>query len=436
MKANVPPKGSASGVEWNKGIIGRWESFFRKRYGCGPMWSRALGTFIVSCALENAVLQDKMGDVRPNIYIVDIGRTGLGIKSPTVNRVVDAIRSFDANIIGPSRFTPEGLVKYVTGAKAKKDSKGETVDEGEEGHRNFVIINDELSRILADRKREHMSGNDETMSEVWDGYLPPYRTVGRGKEGGVHVYASLLGASSYWFLTLLDEYFFMQGLGNRILWVDEEVKPPKFGEDFFYGGGEDKEWEELKSFTVESLQSVRKYCRTVLMPFNDEWREWGNKLRNDVFSRGMMASRDEEYRVKQILNSLKLAMCYAASTFSYNEGNETLLVSKENLGRAVEDTEKYVDMWRSLMKKWEKHPTGSVGKAVEEDQDLIERFIREAGSNGIVKSKLTFAVHNRMVVKRLNELLDVLESSHLIKIEERKGQTGRAPEVITWIGKG
>ncbi|MDH2900564.1 MAG: hypothetical protein PXY39_06290, partial [archaeon] len=66
-------------VPFKDGIIGRWEEFLTKENKATPMWARGCGTAIVSADLYDIALADKMDDeLRPNLFIVNIGPSGRG----------------------------------------------------------------------------------------------------------------------------------------------------------------------------------------------------------------------------------------------------------------------------------------------------------------------------------------------------------------------
>ena len=339
-----PPKT----VEFDKGLIAKWEHFFTKRYGCGPMLSRALGTFIVSSALYNAKVTDKMGAVVPSLWFFLITKTGTG-KSPPLATVRKVLRDYDGKLLGPARFTVEGLTAHITGKKTKAD-----VDEPDDDvlpHTHLAIVRDEMSSLLEDRtKRTYLSGMDEFLSELWDGYLQGYRTRGHYSEGNVPVYITLFGAASHRFLRILDEAFFEQGIGNRPLWIDEKIEAPLADRDFFLPDESDAELEALTAETHEAFKILSTLTYAVFGNATG-LRNWSNEIRRKLNEGGYSSDMEAGYMAKQVLNVIKLSIVYSASRFAIIDNN--ILVMDEDMKLAISDIGEYAKMWRSLVSKWQ-----------------------------------------------------------------------------------
>ncbi len=332
----------SSRVSWEKGIIGKWEHFFRDRFPIGPMWARALPSSLVSIALSNVVLTDKMGDVKPSLWFMYVGRSGLGYKTPPLKIIRKLIQAFNPELVAPSKFTPEGFTEYV--------KKGDTVL-----HFANFIIRDETSKLLGEAlKFSHMNTLLEYLSELWDGWIEGYRTRKMQYEGNISVYVTFLSATSEYFFELLTEGFFRQGLGNRILWIIEiPRKPEKLDPEsfFFPSGSEDEEYECLKKETLEKLKELSSVTAVYLLPSAQLlWTEFQYELNLQVHKDKALAA---SFKIKQPLNCLKLAMVYAASISNVDWTNKTLIVDKESMKRAIDDTRTYFKMWQKAIEWWE-----------------------------------------------------------------------------------
>lgn len=193
------------------------------------------------------------------------------------------------------------------------------------------------------------------MSNAWDGYVEGTSTIQRGDEGDFDCYVSLYGAGSYMFLKLLDLEFFQQGLGNRVLWIDEPVVPPRLRDDFFYSSAYDEEWENLVTRTKARLTFLREKCETAIMVHGQKWIDWANletdKMvkRHDIITE--LDDAESEYTSKLKMNVLKLAMVYAASRLSVNEKEKILSIQPHDVEMALADGRRYSEMWHSLMGK-------------------------------------------------------------------------------------
>jgi hypothetical protein len=111
-------------LTWEEGVIGRIETFLLKRFPIGKMWARSNGLTMVSSALSDVILEDFMGDVRPNVFVLYIAVSGLGCKTPPIKMIRRMIAEFDRKILSATKFTPEGFTEWVLGVSKKKIKKG------------------------------------------------------------------------------------------------------------------------------------------------------------------------------------------------------------------------------------------------------------------------------------------------------------------------
>lgn len=346
-------------LTWEDGIIGKIESFLLSRFPIGKMWARACATAIVSSSLGKVKLEDKWGDVRPNIFIINIAKSGLGWKSPLIRFVRRVIVEFNPTVLAPPKFTPEGFTEWVIGTKKK--SKKED-DDREVVHRHLVnsIVRDEADKILGETYHKY-NVMKQYLSELWDGWIEGYYTRSYQYEGNVSVYVTLLGASSDLFFKMLDEDFFRQGLGNRILWIVEDNPAPEkldSNQFFFNIGQKDEEFSTLQKETVERLQRLSDVVLAFMFPNAGKlWVEYQHECSTRAYKAEALQG---SYEIKQPLNALKLAMIYAAGRMDLTEN--LLNVKEEDMRRAIEDMKTYTNMWERAMDWWEtisaeKNPT-------------------------------------------------------------------------------
>jgi len=109
------PSLGVSRTSWDEGIIAKLERFLMERYPIPQLWARGIGIAVTSAALHNLCqFEDKMGRVRPNIYVLYIAPSGRGHKTPPIIRAREIIREFDKGLLVPPRFTVEGLTEHIT----------------------------------------------------------------------------------------------------------------------------------------------------------------------------------------------------------------------------------------------------------------------------------------------------------------------------------
>lgn len=344
MSSGTQPKSTT----FEDGVIGKLEAFFQTRFGLGKMWSRAISTVVFSTCLYKAILVDELGVVKPNIFVVDIGPSGLGMKSPPMRRARELIKAFNPEFLGLSIYTPPALREWISPDLNVK------ANEGRKFHLNFTMLRDEASTLFGEG-RDYMRDLYELLSELWDGYLESYATRGYGNEGDVEVYVSMLGAGSLKILQLLDQAFFDQGLGNRILWVDEPVTYKEWDADFFFADSNDPDFEVLKDQTVEKMLWLERTCQRAVVVDGTLWLKWSNEVRERFGKTSDYAT--DQYLSKSLLNCLKLAICYAASRMSVNAADGIVAIMASDIEMAIADMKAYISMWKSVMAKWK--ATGS-----------------------------------------------------------------------------
>ena len=318
---------------------------------------------------------------------------------------------------------------------------------------SFVIIRDKFSRLFKDTRREAMSDVLEFLSELWDGYVESYRTRKYGLEGGVDAYAVLLAASSPYFFKLLSsqEEFFVQGLGNRFLYIVEKnprVKKIINPDDFFFGpGSSDEKWRKLKKEVIDELNQLKQVKTAYVKPEARKlWVDFYNSYLEKV---SKLDELEGSYLTKVPLNALKLALIYAASRLDFR--NEVLNVTEEDMTRAIEDMRKFEAQYQELMTWWNEYAgqLKSVKKISRASKYDLQEFMRKIAILGqgyaTVKEISAWCdAPNRNQIAELLGLgvakgwLEVLEEKDVPKelYERFKPKAGVYPQVFRLTSKG
>lgn len=349
------------------------------------MWARSLGTILASTALGNMgkfEISDEWGEVFANLFFIYIGRSGIAIKTPPIKMVKKILHAYNKEVICPTRFNSESFAEWVEGTSGKVGSKQNR--KKIKPHSINICVADEASRILGDIKH-NPNRRDllEFISKLWDNEIEGKYTRGHQIEGNISVYFSMLGASSRYFYKLLEKDFFTQGTGNRILWiVDVKFNPPKLNaKKFFYQYARDNKFNELRDKIVGMMRTISEaYGIWIENDAGELWVEFANKIFAQIVK---MKEWEGEYSAKVALNALKLSMCYASSRLNIDPVN-MIHIEKEDMQRAINDSVKYVQMWKLAMLQWEKY-----GKSKKDNQDEMksgkydaEKLTRFAFENG------------------------------------------------------
>lgn len=338
------PVSEVESVAWEQGLIAKLERFLVERYPIPDLWARAIGIALVSIALHNVKhFETRYGKLKPNVFIVYIARSGMGFKSTVLNRVIEIVLEWNPDLLGPSRFTTEGLYDYING---RKDENGKPISLP---HDSFIIIRDELSNIFKDSRRDYMNRLLEDLSMLYDGKFEPYATRKYGLEQfewKTGLYVVLVSATTEHFLKLMNEDFFIQGLGNRFLYVvGDNPKIEKLDPHEFFYNSEDEEWKELKKEIVEDLKKIEEAASAFVFPEAGKmWTDFQYECYKEAVETG------DEYIMRLPEQALKLAIIYAASRFDIKF--RVVNVREEDMRRAIEDVKRFKEQYVKVGQWW------------------------------------------------------------------------------------
>ncbi len=394
-------------TDWNGSIIGRLEKLLQKRIGTGPMWPRLAASTLVSVALHNVILYDKTGPVTPSLWGLYIGPSGLANKTPLLRRIKEIATEFNPEYLGPTRFSIEGFIQHISGSyKLTKEEEEEEQERVKPKTTNF-LVRDEMSRLLGESKGyQYMNTIQEFMSELWDGETEGYATRKMRHEGGVKVYVSLLSASSNKFYKMLEEDFFEQGLGCRLLYVNEKPPKPEMDpDDYFESLDSDDEWTSLKQEIVSHMKIMEKLEWAYPDPdANKMWREFRFAIKTHIYNKEEPTLLDL-YRAKEPINALKLAIIYAASQYSFALENGRILVRKEHMEQAIRDIKIYDEMFRRVLSEWNKRRVKrEQGKMKSSKYDLLDIINLASRQGGLI------------TVPKVETELDLTDTAKITKI--------------------
>jgi hypothetical protein len=200
-------------------------------------------------------------------------------------------------------------------------------------------------------------------------------------EGNINVYFSMLAASSRDFYRLLNKDFFIQGTGNRILWiVEDKFVPPKLNPDkFFYQYAQDNKFVEFRNSIIDGMRKISSaYGIWIDKDASELWINYANKLFENIVT---LKDNEAEYSAKVALNVLKLSMCYAASRFNIDPNN-MIMISLEDMQTAIEDGKEYLRMWKLAMVQWSMRNEDENEDRMKTSKYDVDKFVAIAIENG------------------------------------------------------
>ena len=211
------------------GFIDEFKDFILDRTDTSPDWAEAIGTSLCSTAIgSDRRLATIMGSIKLNVFYIMIGPSGIASKSVPINQFARPILTeynelvgYDSNMdppqtcMFPGHFSIEGILQYL--------SNPDTIHSG-------ILMRDEFTNMFADSHKQYMGGIIEFLSELYDGHLNARYTRSTKLEKPTNVYATILAATTPYIYKVMTTDFFVQGTGNRVLWVlwDKQIRRKTF----------------------------------------------------------------------------------------------------------------------------------------------------------------------------------------------------------------
>jgi hypothetical protein len=152
-----------------------------------------------------------------------------------MKKLLHRIDQSKVDLVGPSKFTSEALITYL------------------EKQPNMLIAGDEFTKMFKGTiRKDFLVDNMEDLSRLYDSDPDKVVTQARAIEYPEDAHVNFVSATTPYIFKFMDEDFFRQGTGNRILWIlmdevevpDEEELAVEIMEDMFLSS---EEYENMKS---------------------------------------------------------------------------------------------------------------------------------------------------------------------------------------------
>ena len=369
------------------------------------MAAKAIEIALGSIALKNLHFDDEMGEVHANIYIIYVGKSGLACKTPLIKRMRQEIDEWDKNMAAPVKFTSQGFTEYATGRQRKKGEEGESIPSHDAG----IIIRDEFSRLFKDSHNNTTSDVLEFLSELHDCYIESYRTRTYGLEGGKFFYLTLFSATTETFLMKMDDEFFMQGLGNKVLWVcDNPPEPKKIDhKTFFLPELVNKEWLELMQKVTQYMNYLNNKIMPTVFVTDKAGKIWADfKYDIDCRASNSKGKFDGSFLIKLPLQALRLSAIYSALRNRFDEKG-LLHIEGEDMQEAIDDLAIFEKQRKTVLEWWSslRRDSRDQFRVKSSKYDLYDFLSYARDLNGLVTMR---EISNHFDLPSLNQIADVL----------------------------
>lgn len=378
-------------------------------------WAEDVSISLVSVFSHNAYIRTKIGILKPNLWFIFIGPSGIAYKTPPLKYVTIPILYLYQDKTGkrvllPKSFSMEGMVEFLR-------------NESDTG----IIVYDEISTLFKILQKSYGADAFEFLSELYDGSVPVRYTRKTKLEEVRTCYVCLIGATTPVIYKEIKETpeFFMQGLGNRML--------------FDTWNGETKEWDELDFFFnkpdiddeiihfEEQLEVATKFEFLQMVPTDKavEIRNEADKKAAKLYESGKIT--EASYVSKLPTQIYKLAMVRSIGQ-RISEGvkkfNEVPILDTD-LSWAEEKSKKYHEIFLKVLQEWKKvdkikdQPIETIETLADYVYDIVAKHKKLSRSELRVKTKLK--------AQQLDEVIQYLISADMIEIKTER--TGGRPGV-------
>ena len=347
------------------------------RTDSSPDWASAVATSLCSTAIGNdRWLVTTIGRVKLNTFFIMIGPSGIASKSVPINYFArPIIKRFDElmgyeppqSTLFPSHFSLEGMIQYL--------SKEENIHEG-------LLMRDEFTNMFAEANKNYMGGIIEFLSELFDGHIGARYTRGTKLEKPQNVYASILAATTPYVYKVMSTDFFVQGTGNRILWVlwDKKIRKKKYASshDFFGIHHEASKEKDIEKFanqmlTIRNSKCVRVYpdedAGTMWMEQEEKWKdELAERFNENIYDLQQL------YLVKIVQSALKLAGIHMYSRMVGPLAHipvTELPITSEDMEWGLKRSKIHLAYFHELLEQWRTRPTQTEVRSLDEQVQYV-----------------------------------------------------------------
>jgi len=378
-----------------------------------PAWAEAISVTALAGAVGRKFRATSLTGLGLNVFYIAIGPSRLGYKTlPLKNFLIPTLSEIKRDL--PASFTVEGMIEFIK----------------EKGQREGVIVRDEVSTLFKEPK--YNEGLMEFLSQMYSGRLYKRYTRKAKLEDAGQCWISFIGATTPYVFEVLQREHFVQGLGNRILWLTAKGLSKKltYEELFMNDVSEIHKLQKRLNEKTDFLRKITQLHNEILVypdPSNDLLTDYSNK---NVEEANKMYENDPRdllapYVASSTEFAIKLASLRAIGDLYPNldlASDEIFIVMNEEHQKwAIERVEFHKSEFEKVINKWR---TRTIDKPVETDKNEIDFLLTIAKEVACPK---TNKISINQVVKRTGwyhhkakQKLLQLAASELIKAVQVK----------------
>lgn len=190
-----------------------------------------------------------------------IGPSRLGFKSLVLNEMTEMLIELGVSSL-PGRSTVEAMYDFINGH--------ETQTKGEDGAvtttpavriTSAILSRDETSGLVAETRKNYAGDELVFLSEMLSGKIPPRNTVSHKIQEGGYIRVNFASACTPQVFNIIDEGFWTQGLGNRMIpiyWMELIMKMMSILVKTTSDANDEKWFVDQRQHVKDSLADIKK----------------------------------------------------------------------------------------------------------------------------------------------------------------------------------
>lgn len=335
-------------------------------------WAEAISITMLSTALgPERYLPTMIGKLKLNVWYLTIAPSGIGFKTaplkyfafPTLAKITEIL---DYPMIMPNRYSLEGFIEYL-----------------KKGYTTGCIVRDEFTSMFKESGKQYLTDIMEFLSELYDGAVQKRYTRKSKLEEVKNVYITFIGATTPYLFKIMKADWFMQGTGNRILFIiyertgreNETIK----SDDFF-----------MPQRLMVREQKIEKYAKILakihvsnleIITPNKKAGEELLKFRNEMIKKSEMLYRKDIYDLTHSYYARMPEYAFKLSAIKCASRNVDLILNTKNLDLlmitiddvkwALERINKHLQYFNKLINMWRIKPEPMTAVTVEEQANFV-----------------------------------------------------------------
>lgn len=381
------------------GLVRELTELMLEKVPTHPDWCESLACAIIGMmAGRERYIANDFGTLNANIFVIYIGASGLSFKTVPLKKVVRPLLKMLTAAVNEEicqRFgtslnemnkkyrelnqassrtkgtaewkmkkfqldrIKEGLVDFMTLQKFTSEKLTSWLNQFPQG----MIAGDEYTKMFKGaKKKDYLTDNMEDLSRLYDCDVEKVGTQVRGVEYPEEAYVSFCSATTYYLLTLMGDDFFVQGTGNRILWILDDVmqkvdvQKEALSGEFFWAPEKKKEFDEKLATMVQMLMNIQELPED-LVEMDLDASILLDKYRLDKYNDAVdlfladLLDKDANLMARLAQNAMKLALIHCVGRYALDERGstyESMMIMPEDATWAIEKMERHYLYYKKL----------------------------------------------------------------------------------------